>query len=355
MLSLLILAASAVVDLSPDLRTASAAAALPAMQATVVNSRGLVAHGAAGLTVLGGTQAVTNRDAFHIGSCAKPFTATLAGMLVDEGKLTWTTRVLDVFPEWKDLIRPEFAPITLTDLLTHEAGVQPFTDEEELKVVPHLTGTVPEQRRQFARFTLTQAPIVPPRTAYKYSNAGFVIAAAMIEKLSGRAWEQLIEARIFKPLRMRSAGVGWPARVWGHDLSTGTARPIDPHGTYQLPSYLAPAADLHMSSDDLAALLRAHLRAMRGEAGIVSTAAAKALHEKHLRSALGFGSTTMAGFDTVATHNGSADTFFTVIAIAPSRDVAVAVSTNAAGDAAQKSVSEMLKAMLLRFAAPREP
>lgn len=150
---------------------------------------------------------------------------------------------------------------------------------------------------------------------------------------------------------MQSAGFGWPARVYGHEsASDGKLTPVDPKGKYQLQDFLAPAGDLHMSTDDLCAFLRAHLRAMRGEKTIISPATAAAMHTKRLRSALGFGSATVAGFDEVATYSGSADTFFTVIAIAAKQDVAVAVSTNAAGESAQRTVGTVLKELLVRYA-----
>ena len=198
---------------------------------------------------------------------------------------------------------------------------------------------------------LTLPPAQPPRTGFLYSNAGFVVAAAMIEKVSRRSWESWLRDRIFGPLEMRSAGFGWPARVWGHEASEkGKLTRVDPKGKYQLQDYLAPAGDLHMSTDDLAAFLRAHLRAMRGENTIVSTDAAAAMHTKRTRSALGFGSATVAGFNNVATYSGSAGTFFTVIGIAADQDVAVAVSANAGSEAAQKAVGQLLKDSLARFA-----
>src|SRR5438270_102712 len=102
---------AATVDLSAELKTRIDAAHVPAMQATVVNADGIVAHGAAGVTKLGGSEPVTNADAFHIGSCTKPFTATILGTLVEEKRIGWDTKVADLFPEWK--IRSDYKDVTL--------------------------------------------------------------------------------------------------------------------------------------------------------------------------------------------------------------------------------------------------
>ncbi|HEX7190382.1 MAG TPA: serine hydrolase domain-containing protein [Thermoanaerobaculia bacterium] len=346
MFAAIILAAT--VDLSAELKSRIDAAHLPAMQATVVTRDGIVAHGAAGITKLGATDAVTNADAFHIGSCTKPFTATILGMLVEEKRIGWETRVAEVFPEWK--IRSDYAAVTLADLLSHEAGLPPYGEEEEMAKLPPLKGTATERRSGFAQFVLSQPPAIPPRTQFQYSNAGYIVAAAIAEKVAKRSWEDLVRTRIFDPLHMTSAGIGWPARVWGHEEAMGALKPVDPHGMYQLQDFLAPAGDLHMTSDDLAAFLRAHLRAMNGEKTLISPATAAVMHAKRKKSGLGFGVATVAGFEDVATHSGSADTFVTVIAIAPHDNVAVAVSTNAAGDTATKAVGAELKDLLTRFA-----
>ena len=339
------------IDLSAELNAAAQGAHLPAIQATVTKSSGVVAHGVAGIVELGRTNAVTNEDAFHIGSCSKPFTATIVAMLVEEKKLRWDTRVLDVFPEWKTTTDAVYAPVSVADLLSHESGLPAYDDDADFVNVPPLPGGTVERRREFAHFVLTRPPAIPPRSGYKYSNAGFVVVAAMIERVSGRSWEWWIRNRIFRPLKMHSAGFGWPSRVYGHESAEdGKLTPVDPKGKYQLQDYLAPAGDLHMSTDDLCAFLRAHLRAMRGRKTIISPATAAAMHTKRLRSALGFGNATVAGFDEVATYSGSADTFFTVIAIAAKQNVAVAVSTNAAGDSAQKTVGRVLKDLLVRYA-----
>ena len=339
MLSALLLAA--VVDLSSELKIAAEAAHVPAMQATVVRGEGIIAHGAFGAAV---------GDAFHIGSCTKPFTATIAAMLVEEKKLTWETRIVDVFPEWKAAIRSDYLDVTLADLLSHEAGLPAFGEEEEFAHIPDFKGNPSSRLQQFALYALSQPPVVKPRTAFKYSNAGFDVAAAMIERASGQTWESLLRTRIFQPLGMTTAGLGWPAKVWGHEWDGTKLVPVDPHGKYQLPDYIQASGDLHMTSDDLALFLRAHLRALRGERTLISPATAALMHTKRIKSGLGFGVNNESKLAPLSTHSGSADTFFTVVAIAPKYNVAAVVQTNAAGEAAQKVVGKMLLELISRYA-----
>jgi CubicO group peptidase (beta-lactamase class C family) len=347
---LLLLHLAGPTDLSTELAQRAREAGLPALQAAVVDRAGIVAQGAAGVTVLNGKERVTTGDAFHIGSCTKPFTATIVAMLVEEQRLSWDTRIVDVFPEWKPTIRPEYRDVTVADLLSHEAGLPAYGEDEEIAALPRFAGGHTERRREFSRYVLEHPPAVPPRTAFKYSNAGYDVAAAIAERVSGRSWEELVR-RIFEPLHMRTAGFGWPARVWGHETTPeGALKPVDPHGPYQLPDFIAPSGDLHMSAADLAAFLQAHLRAMRGTRTLISPATAATMHTRRKRSGLGFGVASVAGFENVATHSGSADTFVTVIAIAADKDVAVVVQTNAAGEREEKAVGQILRDLLVRYA-----
>src|SRR4051812_17776610 len=63
---------------------------LPALAAAVVRSNSIVAAGAVGVRKAGSTTSVTVEDKFHLGSCTKAMTATLVGMLVEDGHLAWT-------------------------------------------------------------------------------------------------------------------------------------------------------------------------------------------------------------------------------------------------------------------------
>ena len=60
---------------------------------------------------------MTTNDVFHIGSCTKSMTATLAAMLIDEGKLRWDTTIADIFPELKGRMDKQYETVTVEQLL----------------------------------------------------------------------------------------------------------------------------------------------------------------------------------------------------------------------------------------------
>jgi len=328
---------AAVLNISDVAREAIEKNHLPAMSITVMNADGLVAEGVAGVRKMGAPAAVRQGDAFHIGSCTKPITATIVAMLVEEKKLTFDKTIGESFPEWKD-IRPEYAPVTVAELLSHESGIPAFDEDVDFK-------DMPAERTAFVHEALKRAPVVK-RGEYKYSNAGFATAAVIAERAGGMSWERLVEKRVFGPLHLRTAGYGWPTEVWG----VMEGKPVDPKGAYQLSKAIAPAGDVHMSSGDLAEFLRAHLRALRGQKTLITPATATLMHTRRVRSGLGFGVQKIGDIEPVSVYSGSADTFYTVFAVAPKANVVVVVDTNAADEAAQKAVGATLRAMLQRFA-----
>jgi D-alanyl-D-alanine carboxypeptidase len=336
------------------LQTSSA----PGFGAAVVLNDEIISA-AAGVKMLGKNDPLLPSSRFHIGSVTKPMTATVIATIVESGKLKWDTKLIDVFPEWKEKIQPEFQPITLEDLLAHQAGIQGFTDDSEFTSAPQPKGTRIEIRRQFALYALQQKPAVKPRTEFFYSNAGFCIATAMAEKVTGEAWEKMMQERIFDPLDMKTAGFGWPAKEhpdepWGHWMQNGKLVPHDPHGEYQLPASIAPAGDVHASMEDLAKFARAHLQALHGKQTIIKPETAREMHTKRIHSGLGWGVQELLGHDPVSTYAGSAETMNTLIALLQKENVAVVVSCNADSEEIDKANKQVFKALIQAFA-PKGP
>ena len=103
---------------------------LPALAAAVVKDGKIVASGAVGVRVYGTHIPVKLGDRFHIGSDTKAMTATLAGMMIEEGKLRWDSTIGEVLGPVIPNLKPKFAAITLEQLLSHTSGIP--SDNEEI-------------------------------------------------------------------------------------------------------------------------------------------------------------------------------------------------------------------------------
>ena len=84
-------------DLAATLDLFRAQGKIPGMVALVLRGGSIVAPGAAGMRKRGAPERVTIHDRFHLGSCTKAMTATLTAMLIEEGKLNWTTTLGELF------------------------------------------------------------------------------------------------------------------------------------------------------------------------------------------------------------------------------------------------------------------
>ncbi|OYV06011.1 MAG: hypothetical protein CFE26_08605, partial [Verrucomicrobiales bacterium VVV1] len=176
------------------------------MAAAVYNGK-IIAAGATGFRKAGDPTPVSLDDKFHLGSCTKSMTGTLAAMLVSDGRIKWQTTVGEVFPEMA--MHPDFKRATLLQFASNSAGVP--------HEVPHAIWekagndrNKPERevRLEFIRALLASPPAYLPGTQNVYSNGGFTIAGAMLEKVSGKPYADLIRERLFKPLNLDSAGFG---------------------------------------------------------------------------------------------------------------------------------------------------
>src|SRR5881275_1101584 len=86
---------------------------LPALAAAVVKDGQIVAAGVAGTRRIGTATPVTLQDRFHLGSDTKGMTSLLVAILVEEGKLRWSSTVGEIYPELLDKMSPGVKDITL--------------------------------------------------------------------------------------------------------------------------------------------------------------------------------------------------------------------------------------------------
>ncbi|MCX7826058.1 MAG: beta-lactamase family protein [Verrucomicrobiae bacterium] len=348
-----------IADLDAVLEPIRAEFKLPALAAVVIKGGNIAARGAVGLRKAGSNASVTVNDKFHIGSCTKSMTATLAAMLVEEGKLTWQTKCADVLPEVAGSMHPDYRAVTLEQLLVHRGGVPRKPDPVAWARAWRMRGTPTQQRLEFVRAVLAKPPEAPPGTKSIYSNQGYSVVGAMLEKATGQAWEELMREKLFAPIGMASAGFGAPATVgktdqpWGHVWSQGRAKPVPPGPEADNPPAIGPAGTVHCTLDDLARYAAFHLRAGRGEPALLKPASFEKLHTPPAGQDYAFGwIVCQRGWakGKALTHNGSNTMFYTVLWLAPRKQFAVLVGTNLGGQGATEGCDRAAAALVGRFA-----
>lgn len=293
--------------LRDQLRGMKEAAGLPALAVAVANSEAVLFDYTDGTRVVDGQATVTPADQFHIGSVTKPVTATMIARLVDQGVLGWDTTPADVWPAESQTMHPSLRSITVAQLLSHRAGLAAFETDEENATFPLADEAPKEERKRFAQWLLDRPPAFPVGE-HVYSNAGYGLVAAMAEGVTGLSWEELVEREVFRPLRMRTCGFGWPVQSQqpsGHRTVDGRLQPHDLRDGYRLSAAIAPAGDVHCSVSDLARFGQAHLNGLHRRTNYLRPETFARLHEAPVGEyALGW---NVRGFGSH--HLGSAGTF----------------------------------------------
>jgi CubicO group peptidase (beta-lactamase class C family) len=271
---------------------------------------------------------IEQSDIFCIGSCTKSMTAAVAATLVEEGLISWETQPEDIFEELVGKINSGYQIITLKDILSHQGGIEPFYDDGLFDIYsdyPFLKGTPSEQRKIFTSWQLRQDPAYDPGS-YSYSNGGYVVAAAMLEEVSGRSWEQLIQEQLFQPLKMSSAFIGMPyqkdlSQPWRHYHRDANEKPVPlPVSERKIPEIINPAGSVSISIKDFATYAMFHLNGLAGHDGILKSKTIKYLHEPVIESednqayALGWG-IRWFGEAKVSGHSGGDQSVFAMIGI----------------------------------------
>jgi D-alanyl-D-alanine carboxypeptidase len=334
---------------------------IPAMGAIVFRADTVLARGIAGLRRFNAAEAVTLSDRFQLGSNTKAITATLLGTLVEEGKLSWTTTLGDVFPEWRDSMQADFRGVTVEQLLSHHSGISAFsdTDDRDFRSIPRLSGTPTQRRAAFTKWVLRGRPAGPVGKGL-YSNGGYTVAGAVAERVTGGDWESLVRARIFGPLGLNGS-FAWSDspdldQPWGHHETRGGAKPVDPRDADErLPAIIWPGGSVELSLDDYARFLQLNLRGLQGrDTPLLKSATIRHIHMSPAsppdKYGLGWG---LQDFDgaPASVHVGSAGTFYAVTIIQPTRDLGVAVFANAGSERATLASTDAVKALIRRFAA----
>jgi CubicO group peptidase (beta-lactamase class C family) len=313
-------------------------ATLPAVSGATFSSADVSPVSAVGVRRLGDDTPVGPDDLWHIGSITKSFTSLLAARYVERGELSWSSTLAELIGEDR---AGHFKPVTLSQLLSHRAGLPANVPPAAIKIAVAGSASVDVQRQRLLDTVLADEPASAPGAAFVYSNLGYIIVGAVLEARMKKTWEVLVQEEVLAPLKLVSAGFGPPgsrevlSQPRGHVRgATGVLTPMEPSGIADNPPYLGPAGRLHMTVADLARWGQAHLRGERGQDGIVRADTFKRLHQPQGTYAMGWVSQTTPDGRAIW-HNGSNTMWYAIVVFDPGADRGVAIITNGSIGAAQ--------------------
>ena len=238
----------------------------------------------AGKRRLGQSAPAEPQDHFAIGSNTKAMTSAAIVALAERGGPALSLTLPQVFTAWADRMHPAYAQVTLADLLHHRGGLPAFNgsgpeEDSFIAAVDADTRPLPDsmegRRAYFSRWLLAQAPVagVVPGRDFLYSNAGYVVAAAIVEARTGKAFETVFDEVLVQPLALQGAWrspVPFPTDLlWGHEGAAGALAVVEATeedlATKDWLDVIAPAGGWACTGAAYAQWLRWHVSALRGE------------------------------------------------------------------------------------------
>jgi len=182
-----------------------------------------------------------------IASNTKLFTAVAAGMLVEEGKLSWDKPVRESVPGIRFYNDQLNNTVTLRDMLSHRTGI---TRHDAIWYKSDFT------RKELFEKLVYLEPQEPMRQTFLYNNLMFAAVGYLIELQSGKTWEQFVKERIFDPLRMNSTSYSIADMLQRPEFGVGFTERRDSFDLYRIPYYedisgVAPCGAIVSNIEDM--------------------------------------------------------------------------------------------------------
>lgn len=322
----------------------------PAVAYGVIRNDSIIALNVLGYRDIESKERTQLTDYFHIGSNTKSFTAFLAGKLVDEGKISWNTKFFDLFPELKVKSNSVYYDMTLEQLLSHRARLINFKDQQEVyPIIAEYESTLDkglnESKKRY--YLIRQILQIEPLPLYDqckdcYSNAGFIAAGLMLEKATGKTWEELIK-KLSNDLNL-DLYIGWPVdykpdqpkghinpKYWSLDIEKDLV-PISNqlrmfHGFNQFGLLTTPSGNISIKTDRFLKYLKLYLDGIKGKNNYLKSETYKHIFSAYPKYSCGWWADTLNGRIEYG-HRGSNGTFYSFAGLFPEKNMGIVVMIN---------------------------
>jgi CubicO group peptidase (beta-lactamase class C family) len=287
---------------------------------------------------------------FRIGSITKQFTAAAILKLVEQGKLSLDDDVTKYLPEYPT----HGHPITIERLLSHTSGIANYTDQ------PGWLATIRTDQTptQLIAMFKDLPPDFAPGEKWSYTNSGYILLGAIIQKVSGQPYPDYIEKQLLEPLGLQQTGYDntdmiIPGRVVGYGYLDGSYV----NNTYLSMSQPYAAGGLMSTVDDLRRWTEAFLGGKVVSPALVQRALTPAKLANGTPTDYGYGWAfgTFEGHRIIQ-HGGGIFGFSAYELVMPDDHFFVAVLSNVAGrKPGTEYVARSLAALALGRPIPKEP
>lgn len=204
---------------------------VPGLAVAIIHRDKIIYRKGFGVKKLGGSDQVNEKTVFQAGSITKSFNAALLSILVDKDRLTWNDKVQKYLPNFKLHDSAAQRRFTVGDLLSQCSGLPPHSG----RMLPFLG----YDRQYIINNLHLIKPVSDFKREYGYQNNLFLVAASVVEKITGKTWEEVLYQVLLKPLGLSETTTS----LKGYQKSGNVA-----HGHYyNLPGAGSPVKTIQMN------------------------------------------------------------------------------------------------------------
>lgn len=330
---------------------------VPGMAVAVLKDGKIYHKNTYGVRSLKTNAPVNENTLFGVASNTKAFTTAALGQLIDQGKLTWDTKVTDVIPEFKLYDTYATSEFTVRDLVTHRSGLG--LGAGDLMVFPANNTTTKAEMIHNLRYL---KPVSSFRSKFDYDNLLYIVAGEVIARVSGKEYDDYIVENFFKPLGMNRSFLSIP-KIKADDNRIDGHAPVN--GKLQLTGdtftqIATPAGGIFASINDMSTWVQAQLNDGKYGEKLQNSLFSSKVHAEMwtpqtiLRSGkgpynthfsaygLGWFLSDVNGYFQV-THTGGLNGIVSQVTLIPEMDLGIIVLTNQQSGSAFNAITNSIK------------
>ncbi|MFT3826089.1 MAG: serine hydrolase domain-containing protein [Chitinophagaceae bacterium] len=255
---------------------------VPGLVYAVFTHDKIVDTSCSGMRVFRSRENIRYNDHFYVGSNSSMFTSFIAARIVESGKIQWNSSLISVLPELNGKIIKLYHRITLQQLLFQCGGIPEYpADSDYLKLNLQLTGkNITEQRKNLVQLALKRTPLLMLDSSMAtYSPASIIVATAMLEKVTGKSWEELVELYINKPLNTHAATVQSripdSLQATGHSYRSGSLIVETQNPAERQVIAAAPATGIDITLRDYIVFLQELMKGLQNKKALINNTSAE--------------------------------------------------------------------------------
>jgi CubicO group peptidase (beta-lactamase class C family) len=320
---------------------------VPAVGIAMIDATGPVWIGALGLANLENQTKANENSLFRIGSTSKMFVSLSILKLVEQGKLSLEDRIIDLIPEikfenqWRDS-----DPVRVVHLLEHTTG----WDDIHLAEYAHNDPTPATLRQGLDYHPDSRVSRWIPGSRMSYCNSGPPVAAFIVEKITGKSFEDYVQENFFDPMGMQTASYFLSEDVVKHGVTL-----YDPANKPQ--DYwhiiMRPSGSINASAVDMSKFLQFYInRGAVNNNQLVSQQSLERMEIAKSTNAAKVGQQYGYGLSNYSSphkswvyreHNGGVNGGLTELAYLPSENLGHVIMTNSGNSAAFGEISDLIR------------